>query len=75
MALTLLLIVRKRDVDGPASRITFWIVVCAILQAIVGVAQARLGLPVGLVIVHMTLASIFMSLLTFQVLSTSSKVS
>jgi cytochrome c oxidase assembly protein subunit 15 len=75
MAFTLLLIVRKRDVDGPASRITFWLVICLILQAIVGVAQARLGLPVGLVIVHMTLASIFMSLLTFQVLSTSSKVS
>jgi cytochrome c oxidase assembly protein subunit 15 len=74
LAFTLLLIVRKRDVDGPASRITFWLVICLILQAIVGVAQARLGLPVGLVIVHMTLASIFMSLLTFQVLSTSSKV-
>lgn len=73
LALTLLLLVRKRDVDGYASRIVFWIVVCAILQAIVGVAQARLGLPVGLVIVHMTLASIFISLLTFVVLSTSRK--
>lgn len=73
LALTLLLLVRKRDVDGYASRIVFWIVVCAIFQAIVGVAQARLGLPVGLVIVHMTLASIFISLLTFVVLSTSRK--
>lgn len=73
LAFTLLLLVRRRDVDGYASRIVFWIVVCAILQAIVGVAQARLGLPVGLVIVHMTLASIFISLLTFVVLSTSRK--
>jgi len=68
LAIYQLVLVRKRDVDGFASRLTFWLVVCAISQALVGVSQARLGLPVELVLIHLTLASIFCSLLTFQVL-------
>jgi len=74
LAITQLLLVRKRDVDGYASRLTFWLVVCAVLQAIVGVAQARLGVPVVLVIIHMTLASVFISLISFQVLVNPRKV-
>jgi cytochrome c oxidase assembly protein subunit 15 len=68
LAFVQLFLVRRRDVDGYASRITFWSVVCLIAQAVIGVAQARLGLPVQLVIIHVTLASAFISLLAFQVL-------
>ncbi len=66
IGLMLLLIVRKRDVDGFASRLVFWSVFALAAQAGVGIAQARLGLPVGLVLVHMTLASVFVALLTLQ---------
>lgn len=68
LAFVQLFLVRRRDVDGYASRITFWSVVCLVAQAVIGVAQARLGLPVQLVIIHVTLASNFISLLSFQVL-------
>ena len=66
LGLILLWMVRKRDVDGFASRLVFWTVFALAAQALVGIAQARLGLPVGLVLVHMTLASIFVALLTLQ---------
>ncbi len=69
LALLLLLSVRRRDVDGYSSRLTFWTVVCLVSQALVGTLQARVGLPVSLVIVHMLLASVFCSLLTLQWLS------
>jgi len=72
LALVQLYFVRRRDVDGYASRITFWSVVCLVAQAVIGVAQARLGLPVQLVIIHITLASAFISLLAFQVLVSKS---
>lgn len=72
LALVQLFLVRRRDVDGYASRITFWSVVCLVTQAVIGVAQARLGLPVQLVIIHITLASAFISLLAFQVLVSKS---
>ena len=60
---------RKRDVDGYASRITFWLVVTLLLQAAVGVAQARLGLPIELVLIHIFLAATFAALLTLQWIS------
>ena len=68
LSLLQLLLVRRRDVDGYASRLTFWAVVCLICQAVVGVAQSRLGLPVQLVIIHITLAAVLISLMSFQVL-------
>jgi cytochrome c oxidase assembly protein subunit 15 len=68
LCLIQLVLVRRRDVDGYASRLTFWAVVCLIGQAVVGVAQSRLGLPVQLVIIHITLAAVFISLMSFQVL-------
>jgi cytochrome c oxidase assembly protein subunit 15 len=64
LGLILLWMVRRRDVDGFASRLVFWTVFALAAQACVGIAQARLGLPVALVLVHMTLASIFVALLT-----------
>jgi cytochrome c oxidase assembly protein subunit 15 len=66
LGLILLWMVRRRDVDGFASRLVFWTVFALAAQACVGIAQARLGLPVALVLVHMTLASIFVALLTLQ---------
>jgi cytochrome c oxidase assembly protein subunit 15 len=72
-AVSLLFIVRKRDVDGYASRLTFWTVMCFIGQATVGIIQARQGLPVILVLVHMMLASIVCALLTLQWLSFRTK--
>ena len=66
LGLILLWMVRGRDVDGFASRLVFWTVFALAAQACVGIAQARLGLPVALVLVHMTLASIFVALLTLQ---------
>lgn len=62
----LLVTVRRRDVDGFASRLVFWTVFSLVAQAAVGIAQARLGLPIVLVLVHMTLASVFVALLTLQ---------
>lgn len=62
----LLFLVRRRDVDGYASRLVFWTLISLILQAIVGITQAQLGLPAGLVILHLLLASTFVSLLTLQ---------
>jgi cytochrome c oxidase assembly protein subunit 15 len=66
LGLILLWMVRRRDVDGFASRLVFWTFFALAAQACVGIAQARLGLPVALVLVHMTLASIFVALLTLQ---------
>ncbi|MEN9993134.1 MAG: hypothetical protein RLY83_704 [Actinomycetota bacterium] len=66
LGLILLWMVRRRDVDGFASRLVFWTVFALAAQACVGIAQARLGLPVALVLLHMTLASIFVALLTLQ---------
>ena len=61
-----LFFVRRRDVDGYASRLTFWTLVTLVAQAIVGVSQARLGLPIGLVLLHIGLAAITSALLTLQ---------
>ena len=66
LGLVLLVIVRKRDVDGYASRLVFWSVITMSAQAGVGIAQSRMGLPVGLVIIHMTLAAVLAALVTLQ---------
>lgn len=64
---------RRRDVDGYASRLTFWTLVVLLVQAVVGVAQARLGLPIGLVLLHIGLAATLAALLTLQWLAVRSK--
>ena len=53
--------------------ISLWLVIALVVQAIIGVAQARLGVPALLVGLHMLGASILASLLTFQWLSLRSK--
>jgi cytochrome c oxidase assembly protein subunit 15 len=66
IGIALLLSVRSRDVDGYASRLVFWTVFGLLAQAVVGIAQARSGLPVWMVLIHMFLASCLCSLITFQ---------
>jgi cytochrome c oxidase assembly protein subunit 15 len=61
-----LFLVRRRDVDGYLSRITFWTFTLLVAQAVTGLLQVRLKLPIEIVIVHLTLASILVSLLTLQ---------
>ncbi len=72
-ATSLLVLVRRRDVDGFASRLVFWSTFALVAQATVGIAQARLGLPVLLVLIHMAIASVFIALLTLQGLALRKK--
>ena len=65
----LLFLIRRRDVDGYASRLVFWTVFALATQAVVGILQARNGLPVWMVLIHMMLASVLCSLITLQSLS------
>jgi cytochrome c oxidase assembly protein subunit 15 len=62
----LLFIVRRRDVDGYASRLAYWTLFTLILQAAVGILQANTGLPSGLVALHMFLAATACALVTLQ---------
>lgn len=52
-----------------ATRALTILLIASILQAIVGVAQARLGVPEFLVALHMLGAAVLCSLLTFQYLT------
>jgi len=55
------------------TKISLFLVSTVILQAIVGVAQSRMGVPAGLVLVHMLLASVLISLLAFNQLANRTK--
>lgn len=65
----LLVLIRRRDVDGYASRLVFWTLAAVTGQAFIGVVQARLGLPAGLVALHLLLASVIIALVTLTWLS------
>jgi cytochrome c oxidase assembly protein subunit 15 len=67
--IALLVMVRRRDVDGYSSRLVFWTITAMTGQAFVGVAQARLGLPAELVALHLLLASAIIALVTLTWLS------
>jgi cytochrome c oxidase assembly protein subunit 15 len=56
-----------------ARRIQLALVCTLLLQAGVGIWQARTGVPASLVAIHMLLASILVSLLTLQQLAIRSK--
>ena len=69
LALLSLLVLRRVNVDGSlklAVKINTLLVLALIAQALIGVAQARLGVPPILVGLHMLGASLIASLLTFQ---------
>lgn len=54
-------------------KVSAWLVVTTIAQALIGVIQARLGVPGGLVALHMLGASVMCALLTFQWLAIRGK--
>ena len=68
---TLLLLVRvnKLSAVSLSTKITFWLFIALAAQAIIGIAQSRMGVPPILVGLHMLGASVIASLLTFQWLS------
>jgi len=55
--------------SGISVASNYWLIVVLLLQAAIGVMQARLGLPIEFVAVHMLLASVMCSLLTWQQLT------
>jgi cytochrome c oxidase assembly protein subunit 15 len=77
IALIQLGLLSKRDRAGLERsyqlRVASWLVTVAIAQAIIGVVQARLGVPATLVALHMLGASVLCSLLTFQWLAIHGK--
>lgn len=62
-----------RKLQELSTRISFWLLVAEVMQAVLGLAQARLGVPPFLVAVHMLGASILISLITFNFLATRKK--
>jgi cytochrome c oxidase assembly protein subunit 15 len=69
----LLLRVNKNGAVARASKIMLGLLLALSLQAIIGVIQARTGVPAVLVGIHMLGASVVASLLTFQWLSVRAK--
>lgn len=68
----------ERDVHGSfvpslATKIVFALLLATIAQAIIGVLQARLGVPAGLVAIHMLGASVLVSLISFNHLALRAK--
>lgn len=67
----------KRDRAGLERsyqlKVSAWLVVTTIAQALIGVIQARLGVPGALVALHMLGASVMCALLTFQWLAIRGK--
>lgn len=67
----------KRDRSGLERsyqlKVSAWLVVTVIAQAIIGVIQARLGVPAFLVALHMLGASVLCALITFQWLAIRGK--
>ena len=59
--------------NNPAQKILTTLLMISIIQALVGVAQARLGVPALLVGIHMLGAALLTSFLTFQFLATARK--
>ncbi|MFM6979832.1 MAG: COX15/CtaA family protein [Micrococcales bacterium] len=62
-----------RKVSELATRITLGLLIAEAAQAVIGVAQARLGVPPLLVGIHMLGASILISMITFNFLATRAK--
>lgn len=76
LALAVSVTLRRVNKDGSlnlAARISMLLVISLVVQAIIGVAQARLGVPPLLVGAHMFGASVIASLLTFQWLAIRAK--
>lgn len=78
LALLQLGLISKRDRAGLERsyqlRVSAWLVTVTIAQALIGVIQARMGVPAPLVALHMLGASVLCSLLTLQWLAIRGKV-
>lgn len=70
MILIQLGLLSRRDKTGLERsyqlKVSAWLLVVTIAQAIIGIAQARLGVPAVLVALHMLGAAVLCALLTFQ---------
>lgn len=77
LALLQLGLLSRRDREGLERsfqlRVSAWLLVVTVAQAIIGVVQARLGVPAGLVAIHMLGAAVLCSLITFQWLAIRGK--
>ena len=76
LALVLFFSLRRVSRDGSlraSRRVVVLLVATLLLQAVVGIWQARTGVPGSLVAVHMLLASVLVSLLTLQQLAIRGK--
>lgn len=71
--ISLVVLFRVRAELPLAFKINALLVLWLFIQAVIGIAQARLGVPPILVGLHMLGASVIASLLTFQVLVTRAK--
>ena len=69
LALLLVQVILLRAREGSAKIFTVALLISVLLQATLGVIQARLALPIGLVALHILGASIISALLTFQLLA------
>ena len=65
--------VQDRKLANPAVRSLAILLLVAIVQAVLGVVQANMGVPALLAGIHMLGASVIISLLTFQLLALRSK--
>ena len=73
LAAILLLRVNKHSAVSRATRITLGLLAALAVQALIGIIQARTGVPAILVGLHMLGASVIASLITFQWLSVRGK--
>jgi cytochrome c oxidase assembly protein subunit 15 len=76
VALALFLVWRSapgRKISNPAVKSLGLLLIVAILQAVLGVVQANMGVPALLAGLHMLGASLIIALLTFQLLALRSK--
>ncbi len=77
LALIQLGLLSRRDKEGLERsyqlKVAAWLVVTTIAQAIIGVLQARLGVPAVLVALHMLGAAVICALLAFQWLAIRGK--
>ena len=62
----------RKELAKLSSKITAGLFVASVIQAIIGVAQARLGVPPFLVAAHMLGASVIIALLTFNLVANKS---
>ena len=66
-----------RDSLGPSvaklKRLTVWLLLAITVQAVIGVIQARTGVPPTLVALHMLGASVLISLITANFLAIRGK--